>query len=57
MEDKRNNRDMAEHLRKAYKELRWAADNIAKIYEMVRPDNMQPIEDPKQLKLFEDERQ
>ncbi len=44
---------VAEYARRAYKELRWAANNMAAIYEIIRPTDMPPIEDPNQLKLFE----
>lgn len=46
---------VAEHVRRAYKELRWASNNIAAIYEMIRPKDMPPIDDPNQLKLFNDD--
>lgn len=51
-----NNREtqkqIAEHLRMAYKELRWAANHIASLHEIMRPEEEPPIEDPNQLKLF-----
>jgi len=47
---------VAEHVRKAYKELRWASANMAAIYEMIRPADMPALEDPNQLKLFDDEK-
>jgi hypothetical protein len=53
--DMEKRRAVAEFTRKAYKELRWAANNMAAIYELIRPADMPPIEDPNQLKLFEDE--
>lgn len=46
---------VAEYLRKTYKQLRWAANNIAAVYELLRPVDMPPIEDPNQLKLFNDD--
>lgn len=48
-------RQIADCLRKTHKELRWAAQNIAAIHEMMRPADEPPIEDPMQLKLFDDE--
>lgn len=55
MKDKETQKQVAEHLRRAYKELRWAANNIACIYELMRPEDAKPIDDPNQLNLFEDE--
>lgn len=50
-------RQVAEHLRIAYKELRWAAMNIAQLYELMKPEDKPHLTDPNQLKLFdEDER-
>lgn len=46
---------MADHLRRAFKELRWAANNLASLYELIRPADMPPIEDPNQLKMFNDD--
>lgn len=46
---------VAEHVRRAYKELRWAANHIAAIHEIMRPEEEPSIEDPNKLKLFEDE--
>lgn len=46
---------IAEYLRKTHKELRWAAKNIAALHELMRPADEPPIEDQKQLKLFDDE--
>lgn len=48
-------KSVAEHLRLVYKELRWAANHIAALHEIMRPEEEPPIEDPNQLKLFEDE--
>lgn len=48
-------RMMAAYLRLAYKELRWAAKNMAAMHDLIRPEEEPPIEDPNQLKLFEDE--
>ena len=50
-----NQREVAEHVRKAYKQLRWAAANIAAIYEIIRPKDMPALSDPNQLKLFDNE--
>lgn len=47
-------RAIAEHLRLAYREPRWAANNLAALYELLRPADMPPVEDPNQLKLFDD---
>lgn len=55
MTENEQRRMVAEHLRLAEKELRWAANNIAAVYEMTRPADMPPIEDKNQLKLFENE--
>lgn len=53
--DKETTRAAAEHLRLVYKELRWAANHIAALHDILRPEEEPPIEDPNQLKLFEDE--
>ena len=55
MTDNERQKAVAEHVRKAYKELRWAAANTAAIYEIIRPAEMPALEDPNQLKLFNDE--
>ncbi len=48
-------REVAERLRLAAKELRWAAANIESIYDMVRPVDMPPFEDKNQMKIeFDD---
>lgn len=48
---------VAEHLRLAYKELHWAAKNIAQLYELMKPEDKPHLTDLNQLKLFdEDER-
>ena len=49
-------KELADHVRKAYKELRWAAANMAANYELIRPEDAPPLNDPNQLKLFDDER-
>lgn len=53
--DKETARAAAEHLRLVYKELRWAANHITALHDILRPEEEPPIEDPNQLKLFEDE--
>lgn len=55
MSDRETQRQIAEYLRRAYKELRWAAKNIAALHEMMRPEDVPAIEDPNQLKLFKDD--
>lgn len=57
MENEREQqRYIAERLRIAVKELRWAAGHLAAIYDMVKPIDMPPFEDPNQLSLFDEER-
>lgn len=51
--DKETAREVAEHLRLVYKELRWAANHIAALHDIMRPEEEPPIEDPNQLKLFD----
>ncbi len=53
--DKELRRQVAERLRLAAKELRWAAANIEQIYDMIKPSDMPEIEPKNQLKLFQDE--
>ena len=53
--DKETQREISEHLRLVYKELRWAANHIAALHDIMRPEEEPPIEDPHQLKLFDDE--
>jgi len=55
MMERERKREMAERIRKAAKELMWAGQNLAKVYEMIRPVDMPPMEDPNQLKMFDDE--
>lgn len=45
--------EMAEHLRLLHKELLWAAGHVKAIYETVKPPEAPEIEDPNQLKMFE----
>lgn len=53
--DKKAQREISEHLRLVYKELRWAANHIAALHDIMRPEEEPPIENPNQLKLFDDE--
>jgi hypothetical protein len=53
--DKEAQREISEHLRLVYKELRWAANHIAALHDIMRPEEEPSIEDPNQLKLFDDE--
>ena len=55
MANKESLKLIAEHLRLVFKELRWAANHIAAIHDIMRPEEEPPIEDPNQLKLFDDE--
>lgn len=55
MANKESQKLISEHLRLVYKELRWAANHIAAIHDIMRPEEELPIEDPNQLKLFDDE--
>lgn len=49
-----NARTLANHLRIAAKQLRWAADNIAACYNLVKPEDMPPLfVDPNQLTIFD----
>ncbi len=52
--DDRKRREAAEHVRIAVKQLRWAAQNLAAFYEIIRTEDNPPIEeeDPRQLDLF-----
>lgn len=52
--NKETQKQIADHLRMAYKELRWAANHIAALHDIMRPAEEPPIEDPNQLKLFTD---
>lgn len=47
---------VAGHLRLAVKELRWAAAHLSAVYEAIRTEENEPMEDPNQLKLFEEEK-
>ena len=47
-------RALAEHLRIAAKQLRWAADNLAACYNLVKPEDEPPLfVDPNQLTIFD----
>ena len=54
-EAERTQKEVAEHLQVIYKHLRWAANHISAIYELTKPEEAKHIEDPNQLKMFEDE--
>lgn len=47
-------RAVAEEVRLMHKEIGWALGHLANIYAMIRTDDNPPIEDPNQLKLFQD---
>ena len=52
--DQDGTRIFAEHLRIAAKQLRWAADNIAACYNLVKPEDAPPLfVDPNQLTIFD----
>ena len=53
--EKESQRMIAEYLRLAHKELRWVAKNIAAVHDLMRPEDVPAIEDPNQLKLFNDD--
>lgn len=46
---------VAEHLRLIYKELLWATKHLQALYELVKPDEAPEIENPNQLKIFEED--
>ena len=49
-----NARTLANHLRIAAKQLRWAADNIAACYNIVKLEDTPPLfVDPNQLTIFD----
>lgn len=52
--DYKTQKAIAERIRLAVKELRWAALNLAAIYEAIRTEENLPLEDPNQLKLFDE---
>lgn len=48
-------RAVAEEVRLIHKELGWVLKHLANLYAMLRSDDNPPLEDPSQLKLFEDD--
>lgn len=53
MEQDKIDKAAAEHLRKAIKELRWAAYNLERYYNAVRPPESPALSKPdNQLELF-----
>ncbi len=54
--DQDGTRALAEHLRIAAKQLRWAADNLAAAYNLIKPEDAPPLfVDPNQLTIFDTE--
>lgn len=52
--DQDSTRALAEHLRIAAKQMRWAADNLAAAYNLIKPPDAPPIYvDPNQLTIFD----
>ena len=52
--DQDGTRALAEHLRTAAKQLRWAADNLAAAYNLIKPPDAPPLfVDPNQLTIFD----
>lgn len=52
--DQDSTRALAEHLRIAAKQLRWAADNLAAAYNLIKPPDAPPLYvDPNQLTIFD----
>lgn len=45
----------AEHMRLMHKQLLWAASHAAAIYNIIKPADAPEINDPNQLKLFDDD--
>lgn len=45
----------AEHMRLLHKHLLWAAEHTAAIYNLIKPADAPDINDPNQLKLFDDD--
>ena len=43
---------LAEEVRLIHKELGWVVKHMANIYDMIKTEDSQPLEDPNQLKLF-----
>lgn len=50
-------KQIAEHTRLAAKELLWAAQHLASIYETIRSDDSPSFSDPNQLNLFTEPQQ
>ena len=52
--DDNKRKEVAERVRLAVKELRWAASNLERVYGIFRTEDDPPIEpdDPNQLDLF-----
>jgi hypothetical protein len=44
---------LAEHVRLLHKELSWCLSHLSAIYDIIKPEDAPEIEDPNQLKLFE----
>ena len=54
--DEDNARTLANHLRIAAKQTRWAADNLAAAYNLIKPEDAPPLYvDPNQLTIFDTE--
>ena len=52
--DQDSTRALAEHLRIAAKQMRWAADNLAAAYNLIKPPDAPPLYvDPNQLTIFD----
>ena len=52
--DQDSTRALAEHLRIAAKQMRWAADNLAAAYNLIKPEDAPPLfVDPNQLTIFD----
>ena len=52
--DQDSTRALAEHLRIAAKQMRWAADNLAAAYNLIKPEDAPPLfGDPNQLTIFD----
>ena len=45
---------MAEHLRLAHRHALWMAAHMKAMYDLIKPADAPEIEDPNQLKLFDD---
>lgn len=54
--DQDGTRALAEHLRIAAKQMRWAADNLAAAYNLIKPEDAPTLfVDPNQLTIFDTE--